>query len=209
MNATENIFEPKLRELKVRRDELSLKLGFEFGRMMNLNANFFYSTGNYSLLNNTRLSFLGFQICYQFSFDTISFTEQSDYTEISFDFSAIDYSIKNGFYDYSSGVRFDFGIHLTEIDLFGIKGTISGSEFSISHAGVSQNVFLRIFGHYNNISTVNGKERCGNYSTIDFCQVQCRIKLIQKSCNCTPSTWSSFFPLQGGPLKSVTFCFQL
>src|SRR4051812_21456647 len=78
----ENILELKLKELNVTHDELRQKFGHEISHMIQLKLNFVGST-SYSLLNETRLSYIGdYGLCYLLPFDKAVYLHELDYTEV-------------------------------------------------------------------------------------------------------------------------------
>jgi hypothetical protein len=194
MNAMEKIIELKLIEFNVTRNELRQKLGIELRKLLQFEVNFFGLT-NFSLSNNTIMSFLdNYNLCYQVP--VIVFSSTSDYAEFSIntssrpDFSGFFGDLSD--FESLSTFKLDFNAHLTQVspdvdtDALGLLFT-SGN-------GVCNTLSVGILGQYSMISKINENKKCVNERTKEVCQAKCRIQLIEKLCNCSPSTWPSLLP---------------
>jgi hypothetical protein len=203
INAMENVLEPMMQNLNVSREELQQKFGHDLSQMIQLEMNFYGSETYIPLNNKSRLSYLGSsklpdfgssKFCFTIPLDTVSFSNELDHIEISLNMSAHS-SLRNVVIGSNLNFVLDFTAHLTESDLLEnivSKGIAYGStDASLIESQISDmtNLTLGISGHYISISQTKGGSQCTTDFSKEVCQAKCRIKQIEKLCNCSPTTW--------------------
>uniref|UniRef100_A0A914V7S6 Uncharacterized protein n=1 Tax=Plectus sambesii TaxID=2011161 RepID=A0A914V7S6_9BILA len=197
VNATD-AFGDVLEELNISVHELFKKFDLELRKIYEINASKvdeINGTLVETILNVTQLTFVSeTHVCYRLPFNSYSFNSVKEYIRIRVDSSRVP-SVRFNCNEYYC--EYTGPVDKITLDIPGRDtGEIAGGQlpFSVEVLQIV-NTQLLIRTGTERLPELEGIEKCSKTVTLEECKLHCRLKAVEKQCNCNPASTLALQPL--------------
>ncbi len=170
-----------MKQWNITTDSMRKKLGTEFQKILQLRVDFSGST-NFDFTSQLRLYHVSRdKMVYNFPTNIASFSDLIDRIEISANLSRFPMLSKR------SSIWLVFGASDFNTDL---RGELDYAELQYgADIGSQADISFRPGSVHKSMLNNTGTEFCAAVENTQVCVAKCRINLIQKYCNCSPTRW--------------------